>query len=107
MLSASGLVTERLARIGAASRGFVYCVATYGVTGSRRAPSTAERRARGALRTVTDLPLLVGVGIGTPEAAEACAFADGVIVGCALMAALREVARTSSWPGGGVPRAIA
>ena len=38
---------------------------------------------------MTDLPLLVGVGIGTPEqAAEAGAFADGVIVGSALMAKL-------------------
>ena len=42
-----------------------------------------------ALRPLTDLPLLVGVGIGTPDqAAEAGAFADGVIVGSALMARL-------------------
>ena len=42
-----------------------------------------------ALRPVTDLPLLVGVGIGTPvQASEACMFADGVIVGSALMAVL-------------------
>jgi tryptophan synthase alpha chain len=35
---------------------------------------------------LTDLPLLVGVGIGTPEqAAQACGFADGVIVGSALV----------------------
>jgi tryptophan synthase alpha chain len=40
-----------------------------------------------ALRPLTDLPLLLGVGIGTPDqAAEACAFADGVVVGSALMA---------------------
>jgi tryptophan synthase alpha chain len=43
------------------------------------------------MRPNTDLPLLVGVGIATPElAAEACAFADGAIVGSALMARLLE-----------------
>jgi tryptophan synthase alpha chain len=64
----------------------VYCVATYGVTGEReRLESTAEELVR-ALRPLTDLPLLVGVGIGTPDQArEACRFADGVIVGSALM----------------------
>ena len=40
-----------------------------------------------ALRPLTGLPLLVGVGISTPEhAAEACTFADGVVVGTAMMA---------------------
>jgi tryptophan synthase alpha chain len=44
-----------------------------------------------AVRPHTDLPLLVGVGIATPElAAEACAFADGAIVGSAMMAPLLE-----------------
>jgi tryptophan synthase alpha chain len=44
-----------------------------------------------ALRPRTDLPLLVGVGIATPElAAEACVFADGAIVGSALMARMLE-----------------
>jgi len=39
------------------------------------------------MRPCTDLPLLVGVGIGTPaQAADAATFADGVIVGSALMA---------------------
>jgi len=42
-----------------------------------------------ALRPLTDLPLIAGVGIATPEQAiEACAFADGAIVGSALMARL-------------------
>ena len=51
----------------------------------------AAREVVGALRPLTDLPLLVGVGIGTPDqAAQACTFADGVIVGSALMAALAD-----------------
>jgi tryptophan synthase alpha chain len=85
-LAAPGSAPERLRRIAEASRGFVYCVATYGVTGERESlAGTAEEVVR-ALRPLTDRPLLVGVGIGTPEqAAEACAFADGVVVGSALV----------------------
>ena len=73
--------------IAGAAHGFVYCVATYGVTGAREELAGTAREVVEALRPLTDLPLLVGVGIGTPDqaAAEACAFADGVIVGSALM----------------------
>ncbi|MGZ8583017.1 MAG: tryptophan synthase subunit alpha [Actinomycetota bacterium] len=89
LLAAPGAAPARLAEIGARSRGFVYCVATYGVTGARDALGGTARELVSALRPVTDLPLLVGVGIGTPDQAhEACAFADGVIVGSALMARL-------------------
>jgi tryptophan synthase alpha chain len=69
----------------------VYCVATYGVTGERErlAPTAAELVAR--LRVLTDRPLLVGVGIAEPsQAAKACAFADGVVVGSALVRPLLE-----------------
>jgi tryptophan synthase alpha chain len=87
LLAAPGSAPERLAEIGRRSRGFVYCVATYGVTGARdRLEETAHDLVE-TLRPLTDLPLLVGVGIGTPEqATEACGFADGVVVGSALMA---------------------
>ncbi len=90
-LAAPGSSPERLASIAASAGGFVYCVATYGVTGEReRLTGTAEEVVR-ALRPLTDLPLLVGVGIGTPaQASEACAFADGVIVGSALVRRLVE-----------------
>jgi tryptophan synthase alpha chain len=56
------------------------------VTGVReRLAGTAEELVA-AMRPLTDVPLLLGVGIGTPEqAAEACKFADGVIVGSALV----------------------
>jgi tryptophan synthase alpha chain len=69
----------------------VYCVATYGVTGARDELSGTAEELVGALRPLTDRPLLVGVGIGTPEqAAAACGFADGVIVGSALVGRLVE-----------------
>ena len=91
LLAAPGTAPGRLATIAARAHGFVYCVATYGVTGARDSLATTARDLVSALRPLTDLPLLVGVGIGTPDqAADVCAFADGVIVGSALMARLVE-----------------
>jgi tryptophan synthase alpha chain len=90
-LAAPGTAPERLAAIAAASHGFVYCVATYGVTGARSELATTARELVEGLRPLTDTPLLVGVGIATPDqAAAACGFADGVIVGSALVARLVE-----------------
>ena len=91
LLAAPGTAPARLAAIAGGAHGFVYCVATYGVTGARESLAATAYDLVTALRSLTDLPLLVGVGIGTPDqAADACAFADGVIVGSALMARLVE-----------------
>ena len=68
LLAAPGTTAERLGEIGRRSRGFVYCVATYGVTGARESLDDTARGVVDALRPETDLPLLVGVGIGTPGA---------------------------------------
>ncbi len=85
-LAAPGSSPERLRAIAAAARGFVYCVSTYGVTGEREELAGTAEEVVAALRPLTDVPLLVGVGIGAPEqAAAACAFADGVIVGSAIV----------------------
>ncbi len=86
LLAAPGTSPERLRAIAGVAEGFVYCVATYGVTGEREALSGTAAQVVEALRPLTDLPLLVGVGIGSPDqAAEACRFADGVVVGSALV----------------------
>jgi tryptophan synthase alpha chain len=86
LLAAPSSSAERLRSIAGLAGGFLYCVATYGVTGEREALAGTAQELVAALRPLTDLPLLVGVGIGTPEqAAEACGFADGVIVGSALV----------------------
>jgi tryptophan synthase alpha chain len=86
LLAAPGSTTERLRSIAGIAGGFVYCVSTYGVTGERDALAGTAEELIASLRPLTDLPLLVGVGIGTPEqAAQACRFADGVIVGSALV----------------------
>jgi tryptophan synthase alpha chain len=97
MLAAPGASADRLRAIGRASHGFVYCVATYGVTGVRERLATTAEELVAAVRPFTDVPLLVGVGIGTPAlAAEACRFADGAIVGSALMRRLVEGDRTGA-----------
>jgi len=90
-LAAPGSSEPRLRAIGEASRGFVYCVATYGVTGERESLAGTAAELVGRLRPLTDRPLLVGVGIAEPsQAAQACAFADGVVVGSALVRPLLE-----------------
>ncbi|HEY4441881.1 MAG TPA: tryptophan synthase subunit alpha [Candidatus Elarobacter sp.] len=78
---------ERAATIAAASSGFVYLVSRLGVTGARREPDVAWAAASvDRLRAATTLPLAVGFGISTPaHAAAVGAFADGVIVGSALI----------------------
>ncbi len=85
-LAAPTSTPERLAAIAAASSGFVYCVSTLGVTGERERLAEGARGLVERVRAVTDLPVAVGFGISTPEqAAEAAAFADGVIVGSAVV----------------------
>ena len=75
----------------AACRGFVYATALMGVTGARDqvssdAPALVER-----VRAVTRTPVAVGLGVRDgAQAAAIGAFADGVIVGSALVAALAE-----------------
>ena len=85
---------DRLARIGAGARGFLYTVSLTGTTGERAAVDgrLAEVVARAAAHT--DVPIAVGFGIGTPEQAAraAAAGADGVIVGSRLVRAAGEAA---------------
>jgi len=90
-LAAPGGPDDRLRSIGETSRGFVYCVATYGVTGARDRLAETAAVLVGRLRPLTARPLLVGVGIAEPShASEACAFADGVVVGSALVRPLLD-----------------
>ena len=90
-LAAPGTSDDRLAWIGKASTGFLYCVATYGVTGVRDELAGTARQLIERLRPITDLPLVVGVGVGTPgQASEVGTFADGAVVGTALMTELLE-----------------
>jgi tryptophan synthase alpha chain len=66
-LAAPGTSDDRLRAIGDASRGFVYCVATYGVTGARDRLAETAAELVGRLRPLASRPLLVGVGIAEPS----------------------------------------
>jgi tryptophan synthase alpha chain len=71
------------------SRGFVYLVSLVGVTGARNQLPADLGNFIARVRKVTDKPLAVGFGIGTPEqAAQVAQVADGVIVGSALIKAI-------------------
>jgi tryptophan synthase alpha chain len=82
---------ERLAATVEASRGFVYAASTMGVTGARDAVSTAAPELVRRVKEVSDIPVGVGLGVRSREqAAQIGAYADGVIVGSALVTALAE-----------------
>jgi tryptophan synthase alpha chain len=77
---------ERLRRIGAASKGFVYAVSRTGVTGQRQQLAEDARKLVKRLRRVTKLPVALGFGISTPEQfSEVGEFADAVVVGSAIV----------------------
>jgi tryptophan synthase alpha chain len=70
--------------------GFVYYVAITGITGSAGADSNVVGEAVARIKRHTKLPVCVGFGIRTPEAARGIAQnADGAVVGTALVDALR------------------
>ncbi|WP_052396549.1 tryptophan synthase subunit alpha [Kutzneria sp. 744] len=80
---------RRVAEIAAASTGFVYAASTMGVTGMRTQVTGGDLVAR--IRTATDLPVFVGLGVSNGrQAAEVAGFADGVIVGSAIVRRLLD-----------------
>jgi tryptophan synthase alpha chain len=90
-LVAPSSTPERLAATAQASRGFVYAASTMGVTGARDAVSVAAPELVGRVKAVSDIPVGVGLGVRSrDQAAEIGAYADGVIVGSALVSALKD-----------------
>jgi tryptophan synthase alpha chain len=83
---------ERLRRIGAQARGFVYTVSLTGTTGERAGLHDGLGGVIARAAASTSVPVAVGFGISTPEhaAAAAAAGADGVIVGSRLVRAAGE-----------------
>jgi tryptophan synthase alpha chain len=82
---------ERLASTVEATRGFVYAASTMGVTGARDAVSHSAPELVQRVKEVSNIPVGVGLGVRSREqAAEIAAYADGVIVGSALVSALGE-----------------
>ncbi len=88
-LIAPSSTDERLSMTMNACRGFVYAASTMGVTGARAAVGGGAEALVSRARCVSDLPVCVGLGVSNADqAAEVAAFADGVIVGSALVSAL-------------------
>jgi tryptophan synthase alpha chain len=77
---------ERLVGAATASRGFVYAASVMGVTGVRDSVGSAAKDLVERTRAVTNLPVCVGLGVSNGDQAAAVGrFADGVIVGSALV----------------------
>jgi tryptophan synthase alpha chain len=91
MLAAPTAPDERLPRIAARARGFVYSVGLLGVTGERKQLAASATALAARVKAVTDLPVLVGVGVSDAEQAyEATRIADGVIQGASVVRRLME-----------------
>jgi tryptophan synthase alpha chain len=78
---------ERIKKIAAKARGYLYLVAVLGVTGVRDTVSTGALDLLKRVRKHTDVPLALGFGISTPAHVKTCAAAgsDAVIVGSAIV----------------------
>jgi len=84
---------ERMRMIAKTTGSFVYLVSLTGVTGARAELPPDLERHLGALRGITTKPICVGFGIGTAEqAALVGRFADGVIVGSAIVGLVERYA---------------
>jgi tryptophan synthase alpha chain len=91
MLAAPTAPDERLPRIVARSRGFIYAVGLLGVTGERATLAASATALAARLKAITDKPVLVGVGVSNAEQArEACVVADGVVQGASVVRRLME-----------------
>ena len=91
LLAAPTSTDERLAEIVEASSGFVYAVGLVGTTGERSSLADSAIQIAKRVKQVTDKPVLVGVGISTPEQAKQVSeVADGVIIGSAIIRTMLE-----------------
>ena len=86
MFAAPTAPTDRLPRIAARAGGFVYAIGLLGITGVRTSLASSATEIAARVKAVTDKPVLVGVGVGTPaQAVEVSKVADGAVVGSAVV----------------------
>lgn len=87
---------SRIQKIAASAKGFIYEVSSLGVTGIRNEIKTDLESITGVIRSATDIPVAVGFGINTPQqAADVCRYADGVIVGSAIVELVAEYGKSA------------
>ena len=85
---------RRIAQACKRAGGFIYCVSVTGVTGARAGLSERLADMVARIRRHTDLPVLVGFGVSSNRHVETIArFADGVVVGSALLDAIASAPR--------------
>jgi tryptophan synthase alpha chain len=90
-LVAPSSTPARIAATVSACRGWVYAASTMGVTGARDTTSSAAPALVTRVREATTLPVGVGLGVSNREqAAEVASYADGVVVGSALVRCLLD-----------------
>lgn len=88
---------ERAKRITALTSGYLYYVSLKGVTGAALTDYVSVRENIQYLRTLTDLPIVIGFGIKDAESARALgALADGVIIGSALVGTIKQLSGKSA-----------
>ncbi len=91
MLAAPTAPDARLPRIAARCRGFVYSVGLLGVTGERDSLAATATALAARLKAITDVPVLVGVGVSNAaQAHQACQVADGVVQGASVVRRLLD-----------------
>jgi len=91
MLAAPTAPDDRLPRVAARSRGFIYSVGLLGVTGERESLAETATALAARLKAITDVPVLVGVGVSNAEQAyQATRVADGVIQGASMVRRLMD-----------------
>ncbi len=77
---------ERIGMIASSAEGFVYCVSSLGVTGTRSEITSDIDSMIASVRENTDIPVAIGFGISNPEqAAQMAAKSDGIIIGSAIV----------------------
>jgi tryptophan synthase alpha chain len=90
-LVAPSSTEERLAETLEASNGFIYASSTMGVTGARDAVSSTAPALCARIRAHSDIPVGVGLGVcNGAQVAEIATYADGIIVGSALVTATAQ-----------------
>ena len=89
----------RIELIANSCSGFVYCVSRTGVTGERDGIEASVQGMVAEIKRHTSVPVAVGFGISNPEqAAEVASFADGVIVGSAIVRMIGELGDSPDTP---------
>jgi tryptophan synthase alpha chain len=91
MLAAPTAPDDRLPKLAERTRGFLYSVGLLGVTGERSSLAATATELAGRLKQITDVPVLVGVGVSdAAQAYEVSRIADGVIQGASVVRRLME-----------------